>query len=442
MKIGLAEVDYSPDVGLPLAGNYRDDYASRGVHDPLRARGYVFRDEAGNKAALMTMDVCMLDRNNVALIRDCVAAHTDIAPENLLVAATHTHSGPMTRVFARTGELDQDKVTALLQRAAAAVVEADADLQDATMSIGQTEERRVSFIRRLRCTDGTTHMNWEGLDPEQVVEALGQPDYQLQAVRVATDDRTRGVIVNFGLHPAVLAGDNWLYSADYPGYLVETLKRLVGPGVVAGFFNGPCGNVNHIDYTDPTQGRGYQMCQRIGTMLGVATLEAMKETTAVADGPVRSVSRKVALQRQQFSDEQLDWACKVLKEAELNPAAGQVDGLPDEHYARLWLTMAEQQDQPDEVEVQVLRLGELAVVGLPGEIFCEYGKQIKAESVAPHTLVIELAGDSIGYLPTREAFDQGGYEPTVGSTRYQPGSADKLAGAALETIRDLFAQED
>jgi neutral ceramidase len=95
IKIGLAEVNYTPSVGLDLEGNYRgDDYASRGVHDSLYARAIVAEDENGNKAAVMTVDICYLPRNTVEFMRKYVASKTDIKAENILIAATHTHSGP------------------------------------------------------------------------------------------------------------------------------------------------------------------------------------------------------------------------------------------------------------------------------------------------------------------------------------------------------------
>jgi len=91
----------------------------------------------------------------------------------------------------------------------------------------------------------------------------------------------------------------------------------------------------------------------------------------------------------------------------------------------------------DKVVQVVVKAGQ-ALVGLPGENFCETGLGIKRRSPAPHTLVAGLSGDAIGYLPTRESFDQGGYETTVGSTHYEPGAAERLVDAAAEQLDRLF----
>ena len=78
----------------------------------------------------------------------------------------------------------------------------------------------------------------------------------------------------------------------------------------------------------------------------------------------------------------------------------------------------------------------VGIVGLPGEMFSEFGMEIKKRSPAKHTLVIELANDGIGYLPTSVSFEQGGYEPSTGSTMYVKGAGEKLVPHVLQTDAD------
>ncbi len=102
--------------------------------------------------------------------------------------------------------------------------------------------------------------------------------------------------------------------------------------------------------------------------------------------------------------------------------------------------MFEKQHLDDEVEVMVIRLGNLAIVGLPGEIFCELGIRIREESSADYTIIIELANDAIGYVPDENGYGQGGYEDTPGSMNYKKGSGEKLVNSALKQISQLFSQ--
>jgi hypothetical protein len=422
-------------------GNYRDDYGARGVHDPLHARAIVFRDEAGSAAALVSVDVCMLGREAVAAIRQAASRATGLLPDSVFVAATHTHSSLAVSGYMGLPTAPADAISRFTQRAAEAVVNAWNRLAPAELAVGYATESRLSFNRRLRCRDGRTHMNWEKLEPEFVVEPLGPTDDRVATLWVRQGDRTAGAIVNFGLHPAILAGDNWLYSADWPGYLVEALRRSVASDLIPLFFNGCCGDVNHLDYSDPLQGRGYKMAERVGYLVAAAAVEASRSAARVDAAPVRVSSERVTLPRMPISDAQYDWSREVLARAAGQAAPGQTDGLPDELYARAWLAMRERQAQADEAEVMVVRLGEIAVVGLPGEVFCELGLAIRQASPAPHTFVVELANDAIGYLPPRRAFADGGYEVTPGSTGYEPGAAERLVASALRQLQDRFPKQ-
>jgi len=441
IRAGIAEVDFTPEPGLPLMGNFRDDYAARGVHDPLLAKAIVFADRHGTKAALLALDVCMLDRDNVALLREEIGARCDVPPENTLIHAIHTHSAPaVTKKLGMAAEVAPHgaRIQDLLRQAARAVVEANRSLADADLGIGHAAEDRVSFNRRLRRVDDTTQMNWEalqpGFDPAEIQGAWSGIDPEMVCLVVQRAHRPVAAVINFGLHPAILAGDNWLYSADYPGYLSEALGRGLGGGFTSLFFKGCCGDVNHVDYRETTQGRGYQMAQRVGYMLAATALQAMRERTPLDVDCVQVRRATVALDRLRITAEQEQWCRNVLAVAANHPPQGQVDGLPDAYFARLRLEMARQQNQPDQVEIMTIRLGDVAIVGLPGETFCQLGVDIKQRSPAQHTLVAGLCNDAIGYLPTRDAFQHGGYETTSGSTFYVPGSAERLVDAAITLL--------
>jgi hypothetical protein len=244
-----------------------------------------------------------------------------------------------------------------------------------------------------------------------------------------------------------MTGNNWLYSADWPGYMIESLKRTGGEGFIPMFFNGPCGNVTQVDYR-----RGFvdtfEECQRIGYMLGATALEAVRNGSgATGDGRIGVAHEWVPLKRIQISGEQLAWAEGMVAQIEkygMPPI--QKDGIPFEQYAKDWMELAKTQGQVDSVEVMAVRIGKLALVGLPGELFSEFGMQIKQHSPFKNTLVMGLANDNRKYFPTLESFSQGpagfmpgvsGYETTPGTTLYEPGSGEKLAEAALRLLERM-----
>ncbi|MDO9541940.1 MAG: neutral/alkaline non-lysosomal ceramidase N-terminal domain-containing protein [Kiritimatiellia bacterium] len=438
LKIGIAQVDFTPRIGLPLKGNFRDDYAARGVHDPLYAKAIVVENTTGRKIALVAMDICMLDRNNVSFMREHIFRETGIPPERILVAATHTHSGPaLDQGWFRPRSPEAD-VSRLLKKAATSVGLACKNMKAAQLCVGYASENRLSFNRRLACRDGKTHMNWEKLDPKFVVKSRGITDPQVIALSIHERRKIKAVVVNFGLHPAILAGDNWLYSADYPGYLSEALRKISGGKLPAMFFNGCCGNVNHIDYADPLQGRGYQMTQRVGYLLAAVVNEALGKSVKIRGDTIAVSSECLVVKRLQISEKQRKWSEAVLKSAKGKKIKGQVDGLPDVYYANLYQEMYKKQHADDRIEIMAIRIGDLGLVGLPGEIFYEFGREIKKRSLAKHTMVIELTNDAIGYIPNRGSFKEGGYEPSVGSTHYKPGTGEEMTAAAIRQLNKLF----
>lgn len=441
MQIGIAEVNYTPRVGLNLRGNYRgDDYASRGVHDSLYARAIVALDKKGEKAAILAIDICALSSEPVEMMRNYIASETDIKARNIAIHASHTHSGPPS-------DLGAPEAEQYLKKAASAVVLANQRLKPTTIFFGRSKEDRISHNRRLECIDGTTHMCWEQFEPGFVIGPLGPIDPDVLTMSFVQDDKEIGSVVNFACHATTLTGNNWLYSADYPGYMVETVKRIKGDEFVPVFFNGPCGNVTQVDYRIGFPDT-YQECQRIGYMLGVAALEALDNEEIMADGAVAVSKEMVPLKRIAISEAQYEWAKRIMKKIEIEgPPPHQADGIPDGAYARQWMQMYKTQNEVDSLEVMVVQIGDVAIVSLPGEVFTEFGIQIKKLSPYKNTLVMGLANDSQGYFPTEISFTQGpegftpmitGYETTPGTTRYEIGAGEKLAASALNQLNKLF----
>jgi hypothetical protein len=277
-----------------------------------------------------------------------------------------------------------------------------------------------------------------GFDPGQIEAAWGPTDPQLSCLVVERMDKPIAAAVNFGLHPAILAGDNWLYSADFPGQLSAALTRIQGDGFMTLFLNGCCANVNHVDYGNLQQGRGYGMIERVGYMLAAASAQAIRTRRPLTADRVAVAKDMVVLERMPIPPEEYERCRRVLDDLEGQTLRGQVDGLPEAFFADLRLKMHAVQHATDRVEVMAIRVGEAAVVGLPGEVFCEFGLELKRRSPAAHTLVIELSNDAIGYLPTHESFAQGGYEVIVGSTLYAPGAGERLVEAAVGQLQRLF----
>ena len=366
-------MDFTPPLGLPIMGHTRDDYAARGVHDPLRARALVVANAAGARVALLTLDLCMLNRAQARMMREHIGAHSGISPENILIAATHTHGGPATCSLYLAPAASDAEIESFLKKAAQAVIQADKSLKPAALKVGWASEASLSFNRRLRCRDGKTHMNWEELAPGFVEECLGPIDPQVCAMSVEDGGVPAAALVNFALHPAILDYENHSYTADYIGYLDAALRSISRDDFTTLFFNGCCANVNHINYADPASPRrGYPTAQRVGYVLAAAVARAMRSSAPVSGDTIRVSREMVKLERFKISDSLYEESKRFL-ESPQREKQERGDGLDFAQSAPLWVRMREQQQVPDAVEVMALRIGSVGIVGLPGEGFCETG---------------------------------------------------------------------
>ena len=440
LNIGLAEVSYNPPVGSDLVGNYRgSDYASRGVHDSLYARAMVVENEKKEKVAFLSVDICKLPRESINMMRSYIAANTGIKPGNIMIHATHTHSGPKS-------ELDAPKAQEYLSRAASAVINADKRLMSGRIFVGRVQESNVSFNRRLRCIDGATHMSWEKLEPDFVSEPLGPVDPELIALTIEQEGLITGAAINFGCHAATLTGNNWLYSADFPGFMAGMLKKTKGKEFIPLFFNGCCGNVTQVNYEVGFIDT-YDECKRIGNVLGAASIRAIGKKNIVKGNEISVSKEMVPLKRMTITEEQFKWSKKIMEEIKKNGMPPlQPDGIPDAQFATQWIEMYNTQHMIDSLEVMVVRIGDVALVGLPGEMFCEFGMDIKTRSPFKNTIVMGLTNDSRKYFPTKVSFTQGpkgytpmitGYETTPGATLYDIGSGEKLVESAIRQLEIL-----
>jgi hypothetical protein len=108
-----------------------------------------------------------------------------------------------------------------------------------------------------------------------------------------------------------------------------------------------------------------------------------------------------------------------------------------ENYARSTLAAAERTEKTLSVQLQALRIGDLAVCGIPFETFCEIGLDLKKRSPFPHTMVVGLANARHGYLPTAKQHKLGGYETWLGTNTVQEDTSVILTDQLLEMLRGL-----
>lgn len=443
LTAGAAAVDITPPVGCPMAGYYSARGAV-GTHDPLMAKALVIEKDSV-KVALVGLDLISTTRGLVEQTRALVEKQTGIPGKHVMIAATHSHTGPVLwggfirdELLGDGAQIAKDYIKELPGKIAEAVKKADAARKPARVWFATGKEEGLAFNRRFHMNDGTVGWN-PGKKNPKIVRPAGPVDPAVPVVYFETTDKEPKPIatyVNFAMHLDTVGGFH--YSADYPYTLAKSLAAVKGDDMVTLFATGCCGDINHINVDSATPQKGHGEAARIGTRLAGEVLRTFDKLQPAADGPLRVTSAIVELPLAPVTAEDIAAAKQVAADvqADKKPAPKFMDQVQ----AFKALDVAARLGKPIPAEVQVISLGDdLAWVSLPGEIFVELGLTIKQGSPFRQTMIAELANGSIGYVPNRVAYPQGNYE--VVSARCAEGSGEQLVDEALKQLRAQFRKK-
>lgn len=444
---GAAQIDITPkEPGYP---HYRGP--STGVSDPLYAKAMVLR--SGNQhMALVVCDLLWIERDLSSKVRMQVSQHTDIPYANILISGTHTHTGPAYHPNIRelTGTLRppndrEDKLEGdaypdwLAARIAESIITANANLEEVYLEAGMGQADDISFNRRFLMHDGKVRTN-PGVGNPEIVRSVGpiDPEVGILLLRRVADHTPIASLTNFAVHADTFGGTQ--FGADYPGFLATALSEALGNGFVSVFGAGACGDLNHVDVHSSTR----LSSEEIGIRLSKTIIEKIPDLERLDQQSLGTLSEHVYAPPQAYTAEEWEWASRD----EGEPIYEETAFL--ERRRRLKIRSLERirrteavpptigtEDWKLPLEVQVFSIGkELAIVGLPGEVFVELGLAIKNASPFKTTMIIELTHSHIAYVPTLEAFSQGSYE-TVNS-RLAPGGGEMMVESAITMLNRLY----
>jgi hypothetical protein len=441
MQIGAATVAITPPLGVPMAGYYSERGATA-VHDDLLSHALVLESQ-GTKAALVTLDLVSTSRPFVEEARQEIERTTDIPAAHVMISASHTHTGP---ILARTSQRydaqggQQERATSFMTKLpgliAQSVREANARLTPVKVSAAVGRVDGLAFNRRFHMQDGSVGWNPGKLNPN-IVRPAGPTDPDLPVVLFeGAKARPLAAYVNFAIHLDTVGGTE--ISADAPGTVSRLLAAAIEPDLVTVYATGCCGDINHINVSRSGPQKGHAEAARIGTLIAAGVLRALENARPVAPGPIRIRSEMVSLPLPEIEAADVEEAQKIAERVRSH--AMPAPKFMEQVKAFKVLDIARRDGKPQEVEVQVVTLGDdLAWVSLPGEIFVELGLAIKQGSPFRQTMIAELANGSIGYIPNRVAYPQGNYE--VVSARCGEGSGEKLVDTALRLLREVYEEE-
>ncbi len=453
---GAAQRDITPWAGVQLGGDIGRYRPARLVLDPLFARAVVLR-AGGQTLAILSLDLCILAKQECEAIRRLAAERCGINADALMIHATQTHTAPSLGHFMLDDELpgipteaewlrggDPAYSAFVVEETVIALQDAMAKMQPAQVGSGSGIEGRYAYNRRAIMRDGSIGMPWKGwqggkLGPADILYMEGPMDPEVGVCCLRGEDlRPLAVLLNYACHP-VHVFPKTLVSADWPGaWSAEVAQRFGGAALV---LNGCCGNLNpwppfDPDYTEDLRAMGHALAEMAGHVLE----EIDYAPTTTLDWRVRYID---------IPFREFDPAAVAAAQAYL-AAHPKPEWTDDTRTAVSWEWMMAASRCGIEIQrrregvfdymIQVLRIGDTAIVGLPGEPFIEGALAIKLASPTRHTYVAHMISQYVGYIPTRDALPRGGHECShTYWSKLAPEALELIVENATAMLRELFA---
>lgn len=432
IKMGFCRSDITPPLGIRLTGYYYERLAE-GVLDPLYINAFAVQD--GDKSAVVLVcDLVGILSDQARELAKEVAAAAGIDHEAVFICHTHTHTGPATMHYREPNDPMYDQW--LRRRLKDAAVMALADCKPIAYVKGfEGETKGLTFYRRFKMKDGR-YQTWANRGDPDILEPAGKADESLRFVRIGREGGDEIVLVNFQVHPDNVS--NCMISADFPGYLRMAVEKAK-PGTKCVFLNGCEGNLDYVDW------QNLSACQKkvdaaiqLGTGLADFVLTHFDEAADV-EGSGVAYGKIVRQCRTKRDAARLPEALRII---EIHESGKEEELLGPDWIATPMVAEAmvirrlEKEDMTYvPLTVSAVTVGGLALVGMPGEPFCEVGVHVRGVSPYAMTMVCCLTNGCDGYYPTAEAFEQGGYEPA--GTRFPKGIAEILRDTAVELLQKI-----
>ncbi|MBP1991014.1 neutral/alkaline non-lysosomal ceramidase N-terminal domain-containing protein [Paenibacillus eucommiae] len=427
-QVGIGKVDITPEADGYIAGSLYPRKTSL-IKDPLFSKAMVI--SSGNvKVAIVSLDIISLFAEDVLKVKSEIEQSTGIAKANIVLCASHTHSGPYTDFVAvqlGASYLEKNHVHSeivqqhllymnrLREAIVQSVIKANDNLEDCKLGVSNSEVEGLSHNRRLLKENNDCWNSWLlPLEERAKWPAEGPMDTKLFVMAaVKADGKVKALLYNYALH----ANNNpteGSVSADYPGKVEQEVTGVLGAEVMTFYVAGACGNINPIVSSDD-----------VGTRIGQEIIRSVAKLDFNADTVIKVESVEIDLPLRQMNE---------FQEEEI--ARKWPDGV--DYFLSSYQLLKAKNIPSYKASLTGIRLGEIALITCPVELFVELGLYIKRKSPFAHTAIVTLTNGCLGYVPTLQAFEHGGYE-TFGSlySFLTPHAGNEIVNHSLSILRNL-----
>lgn len=397
LLLGVARGDITPEIGGNLFG-YRPDLYSESVNDNLTATVFAFA-QGEEKFVLITVCVCLIDTSVTDELRMLISEKHNVKTGNIIICATHTHSGPSTNNMPGWGEVDMPYYESIMKpNILKAVDEAFLNTQPVIMGVG-VGESKLGINRRQLNTDNSVGLGqcyWAPYNPQMTVLS-----FKNEAGKLV------GNIIHYGCH-GTCAGVNKEISRDWSGVMTDALEKE--SGAITAFFNGPEGDVG------PRLSNGATTAELpyiyevggIGAEDAIRIFKTIKEYKGVS---ASSVSDTVKLPY----DKRISYEAAVIGSEKYTQETINYGKQMSVYFTKVKQSYETDftEKEFDEIPQSIIRIGDVAFVSFPYELFSEIGMRINSAVKDLNVLSLSNANGSKGYFPTEDQLCRGGYEITM-----------------------------
>lgn len=437
LQVGFGRVNITPKYPVQLAGGSATR-VSTGFMDISYITCVAMKDD-DQTYLVCTMDFICAEDLFVDPAKGAMSDATGVPVENILMNATHTHSGVAIR--SNGSENVEQYRTDFFTWATEAAKKAVEDLSPAEVYSGSSETEGLAFIRHYKCSDGTYAGPNFGSFDSGAVEHVGKTDTEVQVIRFAraAEDKKDVILMNFPAHATMnsTGTTSTIISADYPASTRDYIEKNSDTQVA--FFIAAAGNQNP---SSKIAGEGSTTDYMVyGQRLGDYVLKVMENMTKVEGS-------SIVLKTDTFTGKSIKEGLDRLTEAQLVKAewdivgrgttegksAAQKHGFSSVYEVSAILERAGTPETKD-MELKVMSIGNIGMLFAPYEMFGDTALDIKERSPYDFTFVVTCGEGAKGYLPTPAGFEIGSYESHV--TDFARGTAEELADAFVKMLTEI-----
>jgi hypothetical protein len=427
VRVGAASAEIAADPQMVIGGGIHGGPLAE-QEGKLRAVAVVLApDEAGakpdpkSKLAIVACDILMMRRDFLDAAARRIEAERGIPFERILINATHTHHAPSTVTI---HAYERDEVFCGRSRDAAvdAVAAADRELEAAPaaeMFFRLGIESSVGQNSRVLLDDGTIF--WAG-DRTGMLRPTGpfDPELPVIAFRGAEGGKARALIFNHSTH-CIGTLKPGVRSPSFYGLASQQIEADLADDVI--FLAGAFGSTHNLTLS----------CDEMVLRIRSAVRDAYKAAAPIAATPLAALRREFTYRVRRFDEAKEEAAVRFYCEKRIKNPESVI-----EVFRTMRRELASQQGEERRTWIQALRLGDVAVVAIPGEFFTVLGVEIKRRSPFRYTYIAGVANDYIGYIPDDAAYDLGGYQVWTGfHSLVERGTGERLVAEAVRLLEEL-----